>query len=250
MNKLSAPVDEPVPHRWRRTRPTSSSSSKVDVTTLDARWVIRLRGDGARPAIARRAGPSGIPVIAFASGSWSRNSTTQPLRCSRSPASVASPFLVGPLVSNTGQTSETLPSDELTDKVIKLAQTFTTGAEPSGYALSSIGVKFIVIGNTSTVGRHLRVTLNANTDGNPGDALCTLDDPASFTASGVQTFDAPEGCPTLAASTTYFVVIERVEDDINDPIQPSLVGSNWRNEDPGGAAGWSIGDGRHSLDAR
>ena len=36
----------------------------------------------------------------------------------------------------------------------------------------------------------------------PGDALCTLSDPATFTSSGVQTFGAPGTCPTLAQPTS------------------------------------------------
>ena len=60
------------------------------------------------------------------------------------------------------------------------------------------------------MGTNLTVTLNADNSGEPGDALCTLTDPATFAASGVHTFDAPSSgttCPTLTASTTYFVVV-------------------------------------------
>ena len=89
------------------------------------------------------------------------------------------------------------------------------------------------------------VTLNAvASNGNPGDSLCTLSDPATFTSLGVQTFGAPTGCPTLAVSTTYFVVIERVANDGN-AIELSHTQSN--NEDTGGAAGWSIANGRRFV---
>ena len=149
-----------------------------------------------------------------------------------------------PLVKNTGQTSSTLFAD-LTSTFIKRAQAFTTGAEANGYTLSSIGIKFFAIDQTSTAGGHLVATLNAvASNGNPGASLCTLGDPSSFTSSGVQTFSAPVGCPTLAAGTTYFVVIERVQDN-QQSISLTLATAN--SEDTGGAAGWSVGNRRHNL---
>ena len=48
--------------------------------------------------------------------------------------------------------------------------------------------------------------------GKPGDAVCTLDDPATFTASGVQTFTVPNTCPNLTANSHYYVVLRRVTD--------------------------------------
>ena len=113
------------------------------------------------------------------------------------------------LVSNTGQTSLMTPW-ALNSTIPKRAQAFTTGAHTAGYTVSSIGISFAGISDPSTAGDQLIVTLNANGNGNPGDALCTLGDPASFTGSGVHTFAAPATCPTLTASTTYFAVIERV----------------------------------------
>ena len=150
------------------------------------------------------------------------------------------------LVSNTGQTSLMTPW-ALTSTIPKRAQAFTTGANTDGYTVSSIGVSFAGISDPSTAGDQLIVTLNANGDGNPGDALCTLGDPASFTGSGVQTFDAPATgteCPTLTASTTYFAVIEWVGSTA-DTISLDLAFN--LSEDTGTAAGWSIADVRHFL---
>ena len=148
------------------------------------------------------------------------------------------------LVKNTGQNPNTI-GDVLDTTRIKIAQQFTTGAEANGYTLSSIGIRFFGISQTSTAGSHLVATLNAvASNGNPGDSLCTLSDPSSFTSSGVQTFDAHVGCPTLTPTTTYFVVIERVQDNGQD-IHVSHTFSN--NEDTGGAAGWSIANGRHHV---
>ena len=95
------------------------------------------------------------------------------------------------------------------------------------------------------IGNQLTVTLNAeDADGDPGAAFCTLSDPESFTALGVQTFYVPTTCPTILPSTTYFAVIERVNATI-DTIRLSLTSSS--DEDNGGAAGWSIDNGRYTL---
>ena len=147
------------------------------------------------------------------------------------------------LVSNTGQTSLMTPW-ALTSTIPTRAQAFTTGAHTDGYTVSSIGVSFAGISDPSTAGDQLIVTLNASGNGNPGDALCTLSDPASFTGSGVHTFTAPATCPTLTASTTYFAVIELVGPTA-DTISLDLAFN--LSEDTGAAAGWSIADVRHFL---
>ena len=146
------------------------------------------------------------------------------------------------LVSNTGQTSLMTPW-ALNSTIPKRAQAFTTGAHTAGYTVSSIGISFAGISDPSTAGDQLIVTLNANGNGNPGDALCTLGDPASFTGSGVHTFAAPATCPTLTASTTYFAVIERVVSTATISLDLAFNLS----EDTGAAAGWSIADVRHFL---
>ena len=87
-------------------------------------------------------------------------------------------------------------------------------------------------------------------EGEPGDAHCTLTNPSSFSTPGVSAFDAPTGagsCPQLAVETTYFVVIEWVDPSGTDSfaiIQQtySTEKSDAAGEDPGGAEGWSIAD--------
>ena len=156
------------------------------------------------------------------------------------------------LVKNTGQSAG--GRNGLTSGNPKRAQAFTTGSSAGGYTLGSIGLYLAITGSVAdipTAGNELTVTLNeADEDGNPDDAsvLCTLTDPASFPAGlHVYTFSAPTTgapCPTLAASTTYFVVIERVV-----PPTPSTTMFLYRTrsfgEDDGGAAGWSIANHRH-----
>ena len=153
------------------------------------------------------------------------------------------------LVSNTGQTTNNDGFYPLTDASNKKAQSFTAGTNATGYTVDSVGINFRIISDISTAGADLRVTLNdVATGGAPGAVLCTLSDPGSFTASGVQTFDAPTTgteCPTLAARTTYFIVVDRVQVSAASTI--NLYGTKSDEEDTGAAAGWSITNGRYLL---
>ena len=152
------------------------------------------------------------------------------------------------LIKNTGQAyggSHAIASSGNTG----YAQAFTTGANPAGYTLSSIGFDFDSITATSTAGAHLKMTLNEVSSVNPASsALCTLTDPGTFSGSGVQTFEAPMTgtmCPTLAAGTTYFAVIERVASSAMATITLSRTGN--AAEDPGGEMGWTIGNTLHTF---
>ena len=148
------------------------------------------------------------------------------------------------LVTNTGQTiAPTIGT------LVKETQGFTTGPNGSGYKLDSIGFRFNAIANTATAGSQLTVTLAANNNGSPGNALCTLTDPPTFSSSGVQTFTAPTSgtpCPTLTASTTYFPVIERSGTNAN---AITLNTTSSHSEDSGGATGWSVNNESHYFDA-
>ena len=88
------------------------------------------------------------------------------------------------------------------------------------------------------------MTLNADSGGDPGDALCTLIAPASLSERSVNTFAAPASgttCPVLEKETTYFVVVERVRVTGSGAIAVSGTASG--SEDTGAAEGWSIADG-------
>ena len=145
------------------------------------------------------------------------------------------------LVRNIGQTVNASLNYSLSSFTSRLAQSFTTGADENGYALESVGIRFQSIADTSSAGSELTATLNADSSGAPGSAICTLTDPSSFTSSGVHTFAAPNTCPTLTANTTYVMVLERTNNN-NNAI--SLSGTNHLAEDPGSKEDWSI-DGRH-----
>ena len=147
------------------------------------------------------------------------------------------------LVRNTSQTSDS--SQGLTTSRQLRAQAFTTGAADEGYNLDAIGFLFNNIASTATAGDHLTATLNEETSGDPGNVLCTLTDPTSFTSSGLHSFTAPTSgtqCPTLTANTTYFAVINRVT-VTSDAITLQLTNSS--GEDPGSVAGFSVGNDRH-----
>ena len=136
------------------------------------------------------------------------------------------------------------------------AQAFTTGAKSGGYALGSVGIQVSAFFDGSTVGDHLQVTINGVTsEGQPGDAHCTLTNPSSFSTPGVSAFEAPTGagaCPQLATETTYFVVIEWVNPSGTGsfaliPQTYPTEESAATGEDPGGAEGWSIADQSYYL---
>ena len=150
------------------------------------------------------------------------------------------------LISNTGQTAHST-GETLNSTTAKRAQAFTLSASAStaGYTVKSIGIAFHTIGDTSTIGADLTVTLNASSSGSPGNVLCTLSNPSTFSASGVHTFDAPTTgttCPLLTQNKTYFAVIERANGN-TDAISLNTTGST--NEDSGGATGWSIANNSH-----
>ena len=148
------------------------------------------------------------------------------------------------LVKNTGHT--TTNEADIADCSTKYGQRFTSGPSLTGYTLTSIGVHFTEIGNTATVGAELTATLNADSSGAPGDALCTLADPNNFSASGLHAFTAPttgtDLCPELEPSTTYFVVLERA--NLNTATIEWSVTSTL-GQHLGSANGWSIDDRGH-----
>ena len=143
------------------------------------------------------------------------------------------------------------------------AQAFTTGTDTGGYTLGSLGIQVSSFDiqassfdDASTVGDHLQVTVNGvASGGGPGEALCALTNPWSFSTPGLIVFKAAAGagaCPRLAAGTSYFVVIEWVNPSGTDRVAliPQTYpgeGSAATGEDPGGAEGWSIADQSYYL---
>ena len=138
----------------------------------------------------------------------------------------------------------------LISTIPKAGQAFTTGSDISGYQLHSAGFKLGTIQNPATAGNDLEVTLNeVSSSGAPGDALCTLQDPATFQAQAVNRFkpSGPESCPTLKKETTYFLVLNRVAFTGNSTIQ--VVTHTLTGEDPESDPEWEIADKGYSLNS-
>ena len=130
------------------------------------------------------------------------------------------------LVSSTNRSANFSGSGEV-------ATTFTTGASAWGYTLSTVD---IVLSNTA--GRSTAVAIRQASGSNPGALVATLANPSSFTSNAVNTFTAPSGT-TLAASTTYFLVVN----DGRRTSGLSNVSFGFTFDDgQSGAVGWSIGD--------
>ena len=149
---------------------------------------------------------------------------------------VENPDVSSALVTNTAQTT----SGTINYIAGRRAQAFTTGSAV-GYQISGIGFDFDTITNTSAAAGHLQVTLHADSSGVPGDVLCTLEDPQSFSGSGVQEFPVAGGggCPILYPGTTYFAVIESTLTGTGT-IKANVTSS--AGQDIGSAQGWSIAD--------
>ena len=173
----------------------------------------------------------------FVSGGWDSSNGPYMIEAEGSP--VTQPTLV----SNTGQTTHG-DGYALLESFPKFAQAFTTGAHADGYLLASVGVGFQIVSNTATAASQHSATINTESSGNPGSAVCTLTAPDSFTSAAVNTYTAPGDC-LLAASTTYFVVLER-----QTFVVAELIGidkTTTDDEDSGGADGWSIAHKVHKF---
>ena len=163
-----------------------------------------------------------------------------------SPAQAQNPFRI--LVSNSGHSAELNDSFALDADFPRHAQRFTTGSDAPGYTLETILIGFYRIADRSAPGGELTVTLNEESNGNPGTALCTLIDPSNFGGFGMHTFSAPntgmDQCPALRANTTYFAVIERANLDTST-IELSVTSTY--GGDSNSLEGWLIGNGAHSY---
>ena len=138
------------------------------------------------------------------------------------------------LISNVDQTAATGPAQVSATQ--SMAQGFTTGANTGGYTLGSVE---LAVSSFSGTASDITVSIYSESSDDPGTVVHTLTTPASISAA-VTTFTAPSGT-TLAAGTTYYVVISTTSSGI------SLSRTEATAEDTGGASGWSIADSRHFL---
>ena len=133
------------------------------------------------------------------------------------------------LVANTAQTATSTGSNFI------LGQPFTTGPNPTGYALSDIQVVLHANSATSATGSVVRIFSHNAFANLPDTKLFALGNPAALTAGALNTFTAPEGV-TLAPNTVYWVVIN---DGAADPI---TVLNTLSTVEGTAEEGWSIGD--------
>ena len=113
------------------------------------------------------------------------------------------------------------------------AQAFTTGTDTAGYTLTGVDIHLFIAGSQRA---GLTVTINNDSSGSPGTSLGTLTNPATTPATtGVYSWTTTG--IDLAASTTYFVVIDSTQNS-NDGVRQT----DSDDEDSGNAAGWSVGD--------
>ena len=160
--------------------------------------------------------------------------SARPRRALAAAALLALPLLAGlapaaqaqtTLVSNTGQ-----PLSITTGNQVAVA--FTTGSNGYGYTLSAVDIPLRQVSGRGTV-----VTIRAGGGANPGAIVATLANPSSFTPDALNTFTAPAGT-TLAASTTYFLVVNDGRNTQSSNVELTVTTSNAQT----GAAGWSIAD--------
>ena len=141
------------------------------------------------------------------------------------------------LVSNTGRTAESAAVG-LGLATEARAQAFTTGSITQGYVLTSVGIMFhSTSGTSSALADNMKVTINkAASNSRPGDVVCTLTHPSSYSAGSVNSFEVPDTCPALAGDTTYFVVIGRQSDSTG----VLFTSTQSDDEDDNPSDGWSI----------
>ena len=131
------------------------------------------------------------------------------------------------LVSNFSETQSGAGSLSSFDQ----AQEFTTGTNSGGYKLTSIVLE---LSGNGTGGGSIAVSIHSDSSGNPGTSLGAL---GTATAVGsIRTFKKTSTTGVLAASTTYFVVVD-VTGELNSNV------SNTSSDNESSTVGWTIANG-------
>ena len=143
------------------------------------------------------------------------------------PASITPPPGTDVLVRNTGEALLLGGTSSIG------AQSFVTGFNAGGYAVSAVQIRLKSVSGKTTV-----VRIREDNNGEPGDLVATLTNPASLSAHNINTFTAPPGT-TLAASTTYWIT---KGEGISGSSRLTFAFTAATAET--GEPGWSIGDSR------
>ena len=126
----------------------------------------------------------------------------------------------------------------------RYATSFHTGDNPDGYALSSVQLLVNRRNSDATPG----ISIFSDSSGSPGRSLHILTNPSPLplqddaTTYELTTFTAPEGA-TLAADTTYWVVVKAVNPSSDVFYHISQTGSDEETSDD--SSEWSIGNSHH-----
>ena len=132
----------------------------VDLRRAKAALAWMLRGSQLRPHSEPMAVPSARPIPFLRAVSFALLALALALGGVLLWSAQAQAQTATVLISNTAQTSRSLGVD-LVANYPKYAQAFTTGTNVVGYTTDSVGVRFHTIGDTTTAGDQLTVTLNA-----------------------------------------------------------------------------------------
>ena len=194
-----------------------SKTVTISANTTSATYTVTTQADTTDE-------PNGSVTVTVAAGTGYTVGTTSSASVTVNDDDADTPPTVSALISNIGKTN----NGNVASAQVDSAQGFTTGAHSNGYTLGSVEVVAI-----AALGSNVRARVTSGTPG--GSTIATLTNPASL-AAGTLTFSAPSGT-TLAASTTYYVVL--------DTTRTGSIGyTNNTSEDSGGASGWSIEDNR------
>ena len=209
--------------------------------TLAGQWTDARRAMGRLLRCAPRRPPESSPHSPGGSSSASNHRASRPSAAARAgsvacyaAAAVLVTFaapLARPLqaqskilVSNVG-----LPNTPGSGSLIDFdqAQAFTTGSNSAGYTLRSVEIDMGA--DTHEYATVFTVSIHSNSSGTPGASLGTLSNPASVSRDGVYAFTT-RGI-ALAASTTYFVVIDRKGAISGNQIYINNTASNAQDPD-------------------
>ena len=135
-------------------------------------------------------------------------------------------------VSNLAQSAGTNQSLTTSD----VAGSFTTGAEPNGYALTKVQIEFDLSAASNTTEPTYNVHVRQGAANGP--SVGTLTNPASL-AAGVNTFTAGTTEILLATGTAYFVVVDV---SAAGDRGVSVVTTAAIAEDAGSLPGWTVND--------
>ena len=134
------------------------------------------------------------------------------------------------LVSNTGQTH---PSADGFTTAHDYGLSFTTGSVTGGYMLTSVQIDFVA----GTAAPTYSVEIYDQSAGLPSSSLGTLNNPTAL-VDGLNLFEASGTGIELAASTTYWVVVDVATAGTGTIVRDT----DSSGEDAGGAPGWSLAD--------